>query len=264
MANLSNQQIKDTFYGLLNLNTATTGITSTPQAITDGLGNNTGVRIGTNFLSAPTIANLDCSLKPDMLGQGFGTSATAPVANSQNRLVYNIFYDTGVYSYSALSYNLNTVSTTSDVLDFYFYSLQLVPGYGVAPRNLIMSGISLPTTGATGVRTVTLPSTLSFSGTGGGYYVYAYYITNSGVTPTVRITTPTIAARNQAFAETLGYYMNAANTAAQLGSRIATITTTNAFVINTLSVQSSYSQSDIINNLSTTLAPAYGFGLRTI
>lgn len=264
MANLSGQTIQSTYPGLLNLNVATTGITSSPQAITDGLGNNTGVRIGTNFLSAPTIANLDCSLKPDMMGQGFGTGASVPVANTQNRLVYNVFYDTGVYSYSSLTYNLNTVSTTSDVLDFYFYSLQFVPNYGVAPRNLIMSGISLPTTGATGVRTVTLPSTLSFSGTGGGYYVYAYYITNSGVTPTVRITTPSVGARNQAFAETLGYYMNAANTSAQLGSRMASITPVNAFVINTLPVQSSYSQSDIINNLSTTLGLGYGFGLRTI
>lgn len=264
MANLTNQQIKDTYYGLLNLNTATTGVTSTPQAITDGLGNNTGVRIGTNFLSAPTIANLDCSLKPDMMGQGFQTTASVPAANTHNRLIYGVFYDTGVYSYSSLTYNLQTLSTTSDVLDFYFYTLQLVPGYGVAPKDLIMSGINLTTTGSTGVKTITLPSTLSFSGTGGGYYVYAYYITNSGVTQTVRVTTPAVVARNQAFSETLGYYMNTTGNSANMGSRMAQLSPGSAFVINTLPVQSSYSQSDIINNLSTTIGIGYGFGLRTI
>lgn len=264
MANLSGQTIQSTYYGLLNLDVATTGITSSPQAITDGLGNNTGVKIGTNFLSSPNIANIICNNKPDMMGQGFGVTANVPAANTHNRLNYGIFYDTGIYSYSSITYNLQTLSTTSDVLNFYFYTMQLVPGYGIAPKDLIMSGITLTTTGSTGVKTTSLPSNLSFSGTGGGFYVYAYYISNSGVTQTVRLTTPSVPVRNQSFTETFGYYMNAANTSALIGNRVLSVSATATYVINTLPVQSSYSESDIINNLSTNTGQGFGFGLRTI
>lgn len=48
MANLSGQTIQSTYYGLLNLDTATTGITSTYQTITDGIGNDTGLQIKEN------------------------------------------------------------------------------------------------------------------------------------------------------------------------------------------------------------------------
>lgn len=266
MSTLTGQQIKDTYDGLLKLADSTNGITPNLQAVQDGLGNNTGSRIATNYFTAPNVVNLNANLVPDMMGTGFGAGVgIAFGANSQNRLLYNIFYDSGTYAYSAVSYNLGTLTSTSDVVDLYFYSLQLVPGYGVAPKNLIMSGITLESTGTTGVKTTQLPSTLSFSGTGGGYYVYAAYISNANVTPTVRYGSQNVSARNQSFVESLGYYMNASGTASILGSRITPIGITAFYQINNLSPQASYSESDIINNLNASgVAGCFGFGLNTI
>ena len=265
MSNLTGQQIKDTYDGLLNLENSTAGITSNLQAIQDGLGNNTGSRIATNFFTAPNVVNLNMNLIPDYMGNGSSTGAGSPqAANSQNRLQYGLFYDNGVASYSAITYNLGTLTSTSDVVSAYFYSLQLVPGYGIAPKDLIMSGITLLSAGSTGYKTTTLPSTLSFSGTGGGYYVFAYYIANSNLTPTVRYGAPVIIARNQSFVETLGYYFNATSTSMNVGSRIA-FSASQPLIINTLPVQSSYSNSDIQNNLNSTLGTAFpGFALNVI
>lgn len=265
MSTLTGQAIKDTYEGLLKLDDSTNGITTTPQAIQDGLGNNTGSRIATNFLSAPTVLGMNMNLLPDFMGNGASTGVGgAMAANSQNRLQYNIFYDNGVASYSAITYNLGTLTSTSDVVSAYFYSLQLVTGYGIAPKDLIMSGITLQSAGSTGYKTTTLPSTLSFSGTGGGYYVFAYYVANSNVTPTVRYGGPVLTARNQSFAETLGYYFNAAGTGMSVGSRIG-FTATNNYIINTLPVQPSYSNSDIQNNLNSGLGNSFiGFALNVI
>ena len=188
MSNLTGQQIKDTYPGLLNLETATTGITSTYQQIQDGLGNNTNTRISTLGIQSPTIVGMN-NLKPDYAGNGFGAGVgPAPIANTQNRVLYVPFYDPGVYSFSAISYNLGTLSSTSDVVSVAFYTLQQVPLVGVAPGNLIMSGITFDSSApaTTGTKTTILPSTLSFSGTGGGFYIFAVYISNSNVTPTVR------------------------------------------------------------------------------
>lgn len=265
MSNLTGQQIKNTYQGLLNLADSTTGVTTTLQAIQDGLGNNTGARIATNFFTAPNVVNLNANLIPDYMGTGFATGAgTAFAANTQNRLLYNIFYDSGTYAYSAMTYHLGTLTSTSDVVTQSFYTLQLVPGYGIAPKDLIMSGISLTSTGSTGVKTTTLPSTLSFSGTGGGYYVQALYISNAGVTPTVRYGASNIGARNQAFTESLGYFLNAAGTATSQGSRL-TINPGLWFIINNLAQQASYSEADIQNNFNATTGLAVnGFALNVI
>ena len=50
MSTLTGQQINLTYPGLLNLETSTTGITSSFQQIQDGLGNNTGLTIRQNQL----------------------------------------------------------------------------------------------------------------------------------------------------------------------------------------------------------------------
>jgi hypothetical protein len=265
MSNLTGQQIQNTYEGLLNLQDSTTGITSTLQAIQDGLGNNTGARIATNFFTAPNVMSMNMNLLPDYMGNGANTGVgTAMSTNSQNRLQYAIFYDNGVASYSAITYNLGTLTSTSDVVTAYFYSLQLVPGYGIAPKDLIMSGITLLSAGSTGFKTTTLPSTLSFSGTGGGYYVFAYYVSNGGVTPTVRYGNAIITARNQSFPETLGYFFNPSGTAMASSGRLG-ITTTGAIIINTLPVQSSYSNSDIQTNQATAQGTGLiGFGLNVI
>jgi hypothetical protein len=137
MANLSGQTIQSTYPGLLNLNTATTGITSTPQAITDGLGNDTGLNIATNYLAAPNLLNYYSEFLPDYGGVGFGVGSATNPANSNNRLIYSAFWDSGVNAYSALTYNLQTLTTTNDTVTFSLYTAQMVDGIGIAPKDLI-------------------------------------------------------------------------------------------------------------------------------
>lgn len=189
MSNLTGQQIKDTYYGLLNLQTATTGVTTTPQQIQDGLGNNTGVAIAQNFLTAPNVFPMNPSVNftPDYMGPGFGSAAITPQVNQQNRLHAFLFYDSGKYAYSAISYNIISATTTSDVVEVAFYNTQYRDLEGVIPFQLIMSGITLSATpGASLFVQTNLPSTLSFSGSGGGFYYMVMKISNAGVTPTVR------------------------------------------------------------------------------
>jgi hypothetical protein len=250
MSNLTGQQINQTYDGLLNLQDSTTGITSTFQQIQDGLGNNTNTRISTSGIVSPNIVNMN-NLKPDFGGIGFSTAAgVANQANTQNRTLYSLFYDSGVNSYSAVTYQCGTVTSTSDVVTMAIYTLQLVPGIGIAPKDLIMSGVTM-ISNSTGIKTTSLPSTLSFSGTGGGFYIVAYFVTNGGVTPTVRYTGGQFVSYNQSYATSLGLYLNAAGTATQVGQKYGSIGSMNN-VLN-LPFQTSYSQSDITTNYVTTI-----------
>lgn len=266
MSTLTGQQIKDTYDGLLKLADSTTGITSTYQQIQDGLGNNTNTRISDVGIQSPTLVGMN-NLKPDFAGNGFIPGAGgANIALTQNRVLYTLFYDPGVYSYSAISYNLGTLSSTSDVVNVAFYTLQQVPNVGIAPAQLIMSGITFDSfaPATTGVKTTILPSTLSFSGTGGGFYIVAFYISNAGVTPTVRYGQPVISIFNQSYAYNLGLYLNTLGTGIVVGQRYGTAGS-NAMVLN-LPFQTSYSQTDITNNIITTITtqPSFGIGLRPI
>jgi hypothetical protein len=264
MATLSGQSIQNTYDGLLKLADSTTGITSTYQQIQDGLGNNTNTRISTSGILSPTLAGVSNQFtKPDYMGAGFTVNALTNQANSQNKVLYYPFYDTGIFSYSAISYNVNTLTSTSDVVSMAFYSLQQVPGLGIAPKDLIMSGITL-ISNSTGVKTTTLPSTLSFSGTGGGYYIAAFYVSNAGVTPTTRYTTPTFSNYIQPFSLSMGFTLTTGGTATTLGQKTGSMGST-AMVLN-LPFQSSYSESDITNNITLSVINQgiIGFALKTI
>jgi len=263
MSNLTGQQINQTYPGLLNLQTATSGVTSSLQQIQDGLGNNTGAKIATNqFYQQNTIPPLNINYTPDYMGPGFNITGVA-TANIQNRILYSIFYDPGLHAYSAITYYIQSATSTSDVYEWAFYDLQWVPSYGIAPKSVIQSGITL-TVNSIGLKTTTLPSTLSFSGTGGGYYVIAYYVTNGGETTTVRYTNGNFNNNNQSYAFHLGLYLNAAGTGTAVGQKYGTLGST----INVLNLpfQSSYSQSDITTNYVTTIVtqPSWGVGLNTI
>lgn len=267
MGTLTGQQINQTYDGLLKLSDSTTGITSTLQSIEDGLGNDTGSRIATNYFTSPNVPNFNFNLKPDFAGIGFVAGAGGVFqANSQNRTLYTYFWDSGNYSYSALTYNLGTLSSTSDVVTMAFYSMQMVPQYGVAPKDLIMSGITLesraPST--TGLKTTLLPSTLSFSGTGGGFYIAAINISNANVTPTVRYGTPTIVLNNQFIGVTLGLYINAAGNATNVGNRQVSWTSNSSFVPLNLPFQQSYSETNIQNATENALTSFPGFALNVI
>ena len=263
MSTLYGNNISQTYQGLIKLADSTTGVTSVTQSLQDGLGNNTNTRISTSGIISPNVVGMN-NLKPDYCGNGVGATATAPVANTQNRVLYLPFYDTGNYSFSAVSYNLSTLTTTSDVVSMAFYTMQQVPLVGIAPKDLIMSGITLESATSTGIKTTTLPSTLSFSGTGSGFYIAAFYISNSGVTPTVRYFTGAITAINQSYGYNLGFYLTTAGTSIQVGQRSGTVAF-NQVVLNNLQFQTSYSQSDITTNASNSVnAPCYGFALKTI
>jgi hypothetical protein len=263
MSTLTGQQINLTYPGLLNLETSTTGITSSFQQIQDGLGNNTNTRISTSGIVSPNIVNMN-NLKPDYGGIGFNTGVgIANVALTQNRTLYSLFYDTGVNSYSAVTYQCGTVTSTSDVVTMAIYTLQLVPGIGIAPKDLVMSGVTM-ISNSTSIKTTSLPSTLSFSGTGGGYYIVAYFVSNASVTPTVRYTTGQLINHNQSYATSLGLYLNAAGTGSAIGQKYGAIGNMNN-VLN-LPFQTSYSQSDITTNYVTTITtqPPWGIALNTI
>ena len=265
MGTLSGQSISDTYDGLLKLEDSTTGITSTYQQIQDGLGNDTNTKISTQGILSPTIPTIISGLKPDFCGVGFLNNSVTNIAGIQNKTLNFPFYDAGFLSYSAISYSTSVATTIGDVVSVAFYSLQLVPTIGYAPKDLIVSGITL-TVNSTGFKTTTLPSTLSFSGTGGGYYIAAFYITNSGATPTVRfggvasnsLTNPTGYA-------SLGFVTNAAGNSAIMGTKSNNLSNGVLSILN-LPFQTSYTPAEITTNYNTTVLAQsqYGFALNTI
>jgi hypothetical protein len=188
MANLTNQQIKDTYYGLLNLATATTGITSSFQAIQDGLGNNTGLTIRQNQLQGGGLFSNQYFVPQYMGSTAITFSAGSQSAlGTQNVIIASPFYDPGMFSYSAMSYFLGTVTSTSDTCEAAIYSPQYINGAGLHPKDVIISGLTITTTGSTGLKTIIFPSNISMSGTGAGPYFLVFKVSNGGVQPTVRI-----------------------------------------------------------------------------
>ena len=260
MATLTGQQINQTYDGLLKLEDSTTGITSTPQQIQDGLGNNTGTKIATNWLTNPMVLGIQ-NYKADYYGVGFTANGAANVANTQNVMIAQLFYDNGTYDYSAMTYNTITATTSSDVITCGFYTGQYVDGVGFAPYQLIQSGITL-TNNSTGVKVTTLPSTLSFSGYGPGYYFWLYKISNAGVTPTTRISTAAGAMTNTIPQAKLGFTFTPAGTGANLS--VKGINQPIIVYSGLTNFQTSYSSTDV-RTFSSTAAPGpWGFVLNTI
>jgi hypothetical protein len=264
MSTLTGQAIKDTYEGLLKLADSTTGVTSTPQQIQDGLGNNTGVKIATNFLTAPNVLGVQ-DYKADYYGLGFTPNAVVQAATSQNIIIAQIFYDNGLYDYSAMTYNIVTATTSSDVLTCGFYSSQYVDGVGLAPYQLIQTGITL-TTNSTGVKVTTLPSTLSFSGYGPGYYWWVYKYSNAGVTPTVRPGGSTVGAFSNAaiMPAKLGFTLLPAGTSAQTSIKSIAPGNPGIAYSGLTNFQTSYSSADVKTYSSTVTPAIIGFCLNTI
>jgi hypothetical protein len=185
MASLSGQTIQSTYPGLLKLETATTGITSSLQAIQDGLGNNTGLRISTSQLESDNIPSF-VPLRARYYGNGFGNvSATNYAAGIQNTILATPFYDNGNYSYSAISINVVNQTSTSDTLDFAIYTSQMINPNGLYPHAPIISGLTADVS-STGIKTVSFGSNISLSGYGAGVYWLVWKVSNSGVQPTFR------------------------------------------------------------------------------
>jgi hypothetical protein len=173
MSALTGNQIKDTYQGLLKLADSTTGITSSFQAIQDGLGNDTGLRIATNLLESDNIISL-IPLKARYYGNGFNNASATPYSNLQNVIIATPFYDKGSYSYSAMSFNVLTGST--DIVEIALYTPQMINPSGIFPYEPVISGLTADTT-TSGIKTITFPTPISFSGYGAGMYYLVYKIT---------------------------------------------------------------------------------------
>ena len=203
MSNLTGQQIKNTYEGLLNLEDSTTGITNSFQSIQDGLGNNTGLRIKQNGLFGGGITSFN-PFQAQFFGNGYNAAAgTQYNAGMQNTIIATPFYDNGLYSYSAITTYTGQITTTSDTFEYAIYSSQMINPFGLYPYQQIVSGMTASTT-STGAKTFVLPSTLSFSGTGSGIYFLVYKVSNGGVQPTYRPgnTPSTLVLTNAAFPST--------------------------------------------------------------
>ncbi|CAB4137411.1 hypothetical protein UFOVP323_24 [uncultured Caudovirales phage] len=186
MSTLTGQAIKDTYEGLLKLDDSTNGITSSFQQIQDGLGNDTGLRIRQNQLQGAGLFSY-IPLTPQFMGGGINLSAGNQfAAGTQNILQASAFYDSGVYSYSAMTMYLGTATSTTDTCEAAIYSAQYINGAGLHPRDVIISGLTIPTTGSVGLRTITFPSNISMSGSGAGVYFVVFKVSNGGVQPTFR------------------------------------------------------------------------------
>lgn len=185
MSSLTGQQINQTYQGLLKLENSTTGITQNFQNVQDGLGNNTGVRFATNIFQAPNLLSM-VPLKAQYYGNGYQTTAGSQFNSAfQGVIAANMFYDNSQFSYSAISFNVITATTSSDTFEFAIYTSQLINPNGLYPYQPIVSGLTV-NVASTGIKTVTFPSNISMSGYGAGIYFLVFKISNAGVQPTVR------------------------------------------------------------------------------
>lgn len=185
MSALTGNQIKNSYQGLLKLADSSTGITQNLQAIQDGLGGNTGLRLAINQLEAPNIPSY-VPLKGQYYGAGYAVIAPqANAAGTQNIILAIPFYDPGQYEYSAMTYNVVSATTSSDTVEAALYTSQLANPYGLCPYEPVISGLTIDVA-TSGIKTLTFPSNISFSGYGAGIYWMVWKITNSGVTPTLR------------------------------------------------------------------------------
>lgn len=261
MASLSGQTIQSSYQGLLKLADSSTGITSSFQAVQDGLGNDTGVKIATNYLASPNNPGF-LNLKADYYGVGFTNTGQAPVANTQNILLAYPFYDNGMYSYSAITYNIATATTIGDTVEVAFYTSQMVSGVGLAPHTQVLSAQTL-TVNSTGIKTTTLSSNLSFSGYGAGVFFLVMKISNSGATPTVRITgmSGQFQTSNAAYLQQLGYTFNTGGTGLISPWKSGGATGIPYSGLSTFN--SSFSTVDV-SGVSTISPPPYGWALKTV
>lgn len=178
MSSLTGQQINQSYQGLLKLDNSSSGITQNLQAVEDGLGNKTGLRIAIDQFESKNMPTY-VALQGRYYGSGFNTTnAASPASTTINVICASPFYDNGDYSYSAISINVVTASTTSETIEAAIYSTQIINPTGLYPYAPIVSGITFDIS-TTGVKTYTFPSNISMSGFGGGIYFFVYKITGA-------------------------------------------------------------------------------------
>lgn len=232
MSQLTGQQINQSYQGLLKLSNSSTGITSTFQSIEDGLGNDTGLKISTKGITGPNIFNLP-RVSIRKVGSGIANTTTFAYGTDEYDSIHCVpFYDFGLNSYSSITYSLSAATSNSDVVNIAFYNSQYDDNNGLIPYQLIATAGTITTTGSTGLKITTLPSSLSFSGYGSGLYWMCMITTNVGATPTVKFKAARFTSQVYDFMRVFfgGFGTNAAeNSYVNAGTPTTTNTTTLAF-----------------------------------
>lgn len=263
MSALSPQQINLSYQGLLKLADSTTGITQTVQSIQDGLGNDTGLKIGTNRLQGGNTLPWYKAAEGKYYGSGFGIGVAAPGSN-QNLLIAGYFYDNGVSSYSAVTVSCTTLHAT-DTCEVAFYDSQYIEGYGLQPNNKLAE-LTITGTTTTGIKTMVLASPLTFSGQGPGViFQVSKYI--SGGAPTIRFASAVnigTFVRPSVLFQT-GYIFNQAGTVAFEPTQYIGTTSAISFVYNTGTFPTTWSSTESALLTSTSAAVFFpGVILHTI
>jgi len=264
MSSLTSQQINDTYAGLLKLADSTTGITDNFQYIQDGLGNNLPLQVKNGQIQGQNIFSFGYYV-PDYEGPGFTTTAAQFPAGSQNVLIGVPFYMNGLNSFSAITYRVQTATTSSDTATLSFYTTQFVPGFGLQPKDLVLSGVSLEV-GSTGLKTTALPSTLSFSAYGSGIYWVVMKVSNSGVQPTIRYAADPGLGLGGFFGQQLGLQFDASGAVmTSFNKQTGTSFNRNASIYSSLSTyKTSFDASDFSGGVLNATYSSFGFALNVI
>lgn len=267
MSSLTGTQINQTYPSLLKMETSTTGVTSTIQNLQDGLGNDTGVKIATNRFEGSNIYNiLKPSTPPQYFGAGIASTNVTPVAGQQNTITTQLFYDNGVYSYSAITINCGILEAGTSV-DISFYNSQLLNTYGYVPYQKMVTEVNLSTT-STGLKTATFASPLSFSATGPGIYFMVIRYNAAGA-PALRLRVASSNSQTQnasLLANNYGYVFDVAGTAAASPFQTNVTTPTASLVgvnYNTGTFPTTWTSTEL-NLVTNITSSAIGFLLHTI
>lgn len=264
MADLSNQQINQSYPGLLTLQDATQGIQPYLQNLQDGLGGNTGLFIATNRLDGGNLFNYYRPGQAKYYGCGLASSTFVPAAGSQNQLISNMFYDNGLNSYSAFTINCGTLEAGSSV-DISFYNSQYLENYGYVPYEQLSLEVNISTT-STGLKTGVFSSPLSFLATGAGVYWVVYKL-NTPSTPVLRLGTSTSNVASSIIGllgANNGYVFNTAGTACQNSFQANTTSSLQAgATYNTTTFPSTWTSTEL-NTITSVQVGVLGFVLHTI
>ena len=262
MATLSGQTIQSTYQGLLKLANSTTGITNSVQSIEDGLGNNTGINIKSNFLNASNQIPIG-TFKNKYFGVGIDNAADAITSGNQNCINTRAFYIPEYYSFSAISIANGVNATTEDLFEAAFYTAEMGSN-GLYPKDVIISGITAQTTsGATALKTYVFPTPITFSATPGMNF-FVTKITTTAATRTANFWLSRIEftnGRSNALVQAYGFNLGANSTVynGYMGKNVDGF----ACFTGLTTFNQSYTESDF-NSPSTTRGLRIGFVLHTV
>jgi hypothetical protein len=267
MSSLTNQQVNQSYQGLIKLADSSTGITSSVQAVQDGLGNNTGLLIGTDYLGGSSLVPVYPTQRQKG-GAGIATGAgTAMNAGSHGLVQSVLFYDKGNISYSSITFAIGTISSTQDTYEFAIYDGQVCPTAGFQPKIRLTAPLSATSadTTTTGLYTYAFSSDLVIEK--GGFYFLLFRVTNPGaVAPTTRFRNPLNTIESAQFANNmLGVVLDYGGTCFPNVFRAGTGSAVGQLYGGLSSpLQASYSVNDMENGVSSTNQSLGGFVLNPV